>query len=221
MARKILMRPIPKHRHSVVLKLPSKIKPRMRRRSMSAEMQDGVVGGAGMDKASDNHCSLFTSSRKNRHGPSSVALPPLFAHLSYSLLVHRQSMKCLYSSGRSDATSSLSSSPTSHAPITFNAERVKQIPHLGCPWETLLFAHTAYFAIVLSVIMRLRGSPRYLLSGRMRRFSTRLSAEGLIWIHCQTPQSRSASANKEISFDLSLRPELCSEELTLAVTSQI
>ena len=46
---------------------------------MSAEMQDGVWGGAGMDKASDNHYSLFTSSRKNRHGL------PLSRYLHYLL----------------------------------------------------------------------------------------------------------------------------------------
>lgn len=72
---------------------------------------------------------------------------------------------------------------------------MKHSLHLGYSWEILLFmlAHTAYFAILLSVIMWLRGSPRYLSSGSMRRFSTRLSVEDL-----------NASANKEISFDLSL-----------------
>lgn len=151
------MRPAPKHRHSVVLKLPFKIKPRMRHRSMFAEIQDGVLGGAGMDQASDNPVHFLSQEQRR---PSFVTLPPIFAHLSSSLLVHRQSMKCLCSSGRSDATSSLSPSSPSHALITFKS--VKQIPHLGYPWETLLFmlAHTAYFAILLSVIMWLRGSPR-------------------------------------------------------------
>ena len=70
-------------------------------------MRRGVVEGAGVDKASDNHWSLFTSSRKDRHGL------PLAHYLRYLLICPlpflsvAKSMKCLCSSGRFDPTSSL------------------------------------------------------------------------------------------------------------------
>ena len=108
------MNPTPKVRHPVVPRVPFESKPRMRCRSMSAGMQDGVVEGVGVDKASDNHCSLFLP-LKNRHGL------PLSRYLRYLLtcplpfLSIAKSMKFLYSSRRFDATSSLIHSSPSHA----------------------------------------------------------------------------------------------------------
>ena len=90
--------------------------------------------------------------------------------------------------------------------IIFNAETVKQTLRLDYSRKTpvlFMLAHTAQFAILLSVIMWLRGSPGYLTSGPMRRFSTRLSVSRGSRC-CQTPQSRSASANKEISLNCPL-----------------
>ena len=81
---------------------------------MSAGMQDGEVEGVGVDKASDNHCSLSLP-LKNRHGL------PLSRYLRYLLtcplpfLSIAKSMKFLYSSRGSNATSSLIHSSPSHA----------------------------------------------------------------------------------------------------------
>ncbi len=186
---------------------------------MSAGMQDGVVEGVGVDKASDNHCSLFLP-LKNRHGL------PLSRYLRYLLtcplpfLSIAKSMKYLYSSRRSDATSSLiHASPLMQTLITFNAETVKQILRLDYSRKTpvlFMLAHTAQFAILLSVIMWLRGSPGYLTSGPMRRFSTRLSVSRGSRC-CQTLQSRSASANKEISFNCPSDPNHAPKSLPLPI----
>lgn len=150
------MKPTPKVRHPVVPRVPFENKPRMRRQSMSAGMQDGVVEGVGVDKASDNHCSLFLP-LKNRHGL------PLSRYLRYLLtcplpfLSIAKSMKYLYSSKRSDATSSLIHSSPSHTNThRFQCGNREADPTSGLLAEApvlFMLAHTAQFAILLSVIM--------------------------------------------------------------------
>jgi hypothetical protein len=166
-------------------------------------MQDGVVESAGVDKASDNHCSLFTSSRKNRHGL------PLSRYLRYLLtcplpfLSVAKSMKCLCSSRRSDATSSLIHSFPSHAHTHhFQCGGREADPTSGLLAGDSSVVHTRPYGVVCNLVKR------YHVASGICQLSLVWSMRSAVTVEISFDSVRltriTPSANKEISFDLSL-----------------